>query len=286
MKYFLKTPYPCLIKTDQDSLFLEENDLLEVEDEPFLLIYPQNSMPFYINLLTPRENNFFSIISNAGQKIIYLEPPREIEVFEKEEVSIAGKNCDVVISENSLTFENGDKKITYLCPHKSPNYKVFKVKDFACVQFDHDFYAFNCKTNKLSHIQGDELAFDKDKLAVTRNFCDSDGRVRKATYKFEEELLMQEANFFKNDNTYPTDLVPYKMLESVRARDFACALKFLSENLKNSIDEERLKEFFGAVTSFLPLSTTEFITLSGNQKNFVKFEIQSDKIEDILIDEI
>ncbi len=258
--------------------------MLEIEDEDFLLIYPQSSMPFYINLLSPIENQFFSVISNAGQKIIFLEPPSEVEIEEKETLSVAGKNCNITISDKHLTFENGDKKITYLCPHNGANYKIFKVKDYACVQFEKNFYAFNCKRNKLSHIEGENLSFDNDKLSVTRSFFDSDGRVRKAVYNFGEEISMQEANFFKENKAYQRELAPYKMLESVRAKDFDCALSFLSENLKKSIDEERLKEFFGSVTTFLPLSTTEFITLSGKQKNFVKFEIQSDKIEDILID--
>ena len=50
MKKILKTSYPCLIKTDTDSCELEENDVLEIENEQFLFVYPQNgSIPFYID---------------------------------------------------------------------------------------------------------------------------------------------------------------------------------------------------------------------------------------------
>ncbi len=286
MKYLLKTSYPCLVKTEAQSEELEENDLLEIEDEKYLFVYPENprQTPFYINLTSPRENEFYSIIKSKGEKIIFLEPIKRLQVEAKESLSISGQTCDVRINDNYMTFENGTKKITYMCPHICRDYKVFKVKNFVCVQFKNDFYAFNCHKNKLSHIQGDELNFDTDKLVVIRKFNDSFGRERKATYKFEEDINMQDEEFTKNSEFASAELVPYRLLESVKAKDFSCALTFLSDNLKKNIDEEKLRQFFGNINSFLPLSTTEFITLCEKQKNFVKFEIQNDKIDDILID--
>lgn len=84
----------------------------------------------------------------------------------------------------------------------------------------------------------------------------------------------------------PQKLIPFKLLESIKAKDYACAMNFLSEKLKSELDTNQIKDFFGEVTNFLPINTNEFITVSNFNKNYVKFVLSGDKIDDILIDNL
>ncbi len=287
MKYFLKTTYPCLIKTDNSSCELDENDLLEIDDEKYIYIYPENSgIPFYINLSVPKENKNFSIIRHGDKKIIFLDSKQNLKIEEKESLNICGKTCNVYISDNSITFENNSKKLTYLCPHINNNYKIFKIKNFACVQFDKNLYIFNISNNKLSHISGDEITFNNNLLKVIKKFNDSDEKIKTSIYKFDEEVILEKEEFNYSQNKAPDDLLPYKTLECIQARDYKNALNFLSDKLKSKINEKSLQSFFGKINKFLPLSTTEFITICGKEKKFVTFNLENDKIDDILIDDL
>ena len=87
-------------------------------------------------------------------------------------------------------------------------------------------------------------------------------------------------------NFNETKLVPFRLLESIKAKDYESALDFLSEKLKGEIDSDQIKDFFGELSNFLPVNANEFITISNFNKNYVKFVLVNDKIDDILIDNL
>lgn len=285
MKYILKTTYPCLIKTKNDECELNENDLLEIENEDRLFVYPENpeQIPFYVNLKSPKETAFLSILNHHGQTLLFLEDVQNLQVSQKETLNMSGKKCEVSVHGQQISFESENRRVEYLCSHPCELQKIFKLKDYACIQFDADLYAYSIKKNKLSHFSG-EISVDGEMLTLTKNFNDSENRKRQAKYKFEDDIIMQEENFIHSSNSERNELVPYKLMESVKAKDFEHALTFLTENLKNQIDSTQIRDFFGNFSMFLPLSTTEFITISGKQKKYVKFNMQGGLIDDITVD--
>ena len=60
----------------------------------------------------------------------------------------------------------------------------------------------------------------------------------------------------------------------------------LSENLKNSLKNVKFDDFFENFNDFLPLSTTEFITISNKTKNYVSFSLNNNLVDDISIDRL
>ncbi|MBP3431895.1 MAG: hypothetical protein J6K39_03480 [Clostridia bacterium] len=283
MKYLLKTPFECLVKIGEKEYELDANNGLEIEDEERLFVYPLSSPPFYVNLKNLKENENYSILTHDDCTIILLEERKTLSISQKESFSFAGKACDVEICGNHICFETSDKKIAYTCPHPCKENKVFKIKDYACVQFDDHFYAYSIKNNKLTHFCG-ELSLNGNSLELKKIFHDSQNREKSATYNFEEDIVVENETFTSDYVCENPELTPYKLMESVKAKDFSCALNFLSENLKNSIDCDQIRSFFGNITTFLPLSTIEFITISANQKNFVRFNLADGKVDDITID--
>ena len=114
-KYLIKSSYPCLIKTKTDYAEIDANDVLEVENEEYIFVYPTDNIvtPFYINLSCPHENENFSVIKKDNKNIIFLESPSSVEITQKENLNFSGKNCEITIAGKNLSFECNSKKINY-----------------------------------------------------------------------------------------------------------------------------------------------------------------------------
>ncbi len=287
MKKILKTTYPCLIKTDSDACELEENDTLEIEDEQFLFVYPQNgNIPFYIDVNSETENKFVSIIKHDSKTIFLLERTAGIRLKRKEQLNFAGKICDITIGDKSISFESASQKVEYSCLHDCKDYQIFKYKSYACVQFEKDFYAFNIQKSKLFHFSGEILTFESGKLSATKKFHDSMRREKTLTYFFDENISLEDEAFVSESQSEDAELLPYKVMESAKAKDYAFVISNLSENLKTQINADQIKEFFGTIKCILPLSTDEFISITSTGKNYIKFSVLGNKIEDISIDNL
>lgn len=287
MKYFLKSSYPCLIKTQNECLEINENDMIEIENEDVIFIYPQSQkIPFYINLKAPIENENFSILKHQDRTIILLEKTPLFNLTVKERLNISGKTCEVSLCGHVLSFETDERKLSYICPHPCKNYKIFKQKNFAFVQFENDLYIYSTNKHKLTHISGDEFELENNQLTVKKNINDSLSRQKNATYRFDSDIVLEKENFMYQQAQNKKELLPYRVMESIKAKDYGFVINSLTEKLKEEISVDQLKSFFGNVTSFLPLTTTEYITLSQNQKNYVSFSLLGDKIDDISIDSL
>ena len=282
MKTIVKSPYSCLVKTATQEIELEEENSLVVTDEPFLFVYPFESglIPFKV-VFDGKKSDFYHSFSYNGQNYIVFSAPPSIQIVETENLNFNGKICKVKVLADKFSFEINNKCVEINC--KNDDRKIFKLNNFACVQTDDDFFAYNIKTNKLSHFSG-QNSLSGNVLSVTKNFHDSLCRTKTAKYILKENIELENENISREEKKTIKELVPYKLLESVKAKDYAFAINLLAEPLKQKVDESKLSEFFGNFTSFLPVSTTEFITLSNKEKKFVTFCMQDDKVCDITVD--
>lgn len=287
MKYILKTTYPCLIKTENESVELEENDTLEIEDENHIYIYPQNSYqpPFCINLLVREDCFLYSFCKYNEKTFIILERKNLVFVENKETLNFSGKICKILINKNEITFENDSKIVKCINASKIKEYKVFKVNNFACVQLEKDFYAFSMKNNKLNHFSGDEIKFDNNTLHISKKTSLLDGEQKSMTVKLEENPIV-ETQSVKTIIDSPKELLSFQFLNCIKNKNFVSALQFLNDDLKSKIDEKKLQSFFGNVQDLLPLENNEFITISNTAKKYVTIDVFQDKISDISLDDL
>jgi len=287
MKYTIKTPYPCVIKTKDDFVWLEPNDNLDCENEDFLYVYPQNHtiLPFLVDLAHKQDCEFYSFLNHSGQNLVVFEDSSLICLEQKEMLNFAGKNCVIYIGKHHIYFESESKRISCRSCHISKDYQVFKLKNFACVLFQNDFYAFNIKQEKLFHFSGESLSFENDVLSVTKKIHDLNNREKTFQVKFGDGISI-ENSVCSSDKTKFGDLVCLNFLESIKAEDFASATNLLSDNLKEKIGAEQLEVFFGKITNILPLNTKEFLLVCKNSKNYVCFSVENGKIFDISLDNL
>lgn len=290
MKYLLKTPYQCLIKTKSESMELDVNDTLECDDEQMLFVYPTSceQIPFCINLSIKKDTDQYSFLKHNDQTIIYLEKPEKFEVFQKEELNFSGKRCQIGISKNKIIFETEKQKIDCLCGKSKAPAKIFKTKDFACVLLEHDFFAYSMQDAKLFHLTGESISFNNGTIITTKKYNDSNCRERVCNYQIDGsiELLDEQIISSQTQENDDKNLISFKFLESVKSNDFASSQKYLSENLSGKIGQEQIKSFFGILSEFLPLSANEFLAISGSNKKYVTFDLLNGKINDISIDEL
>lgn len=281
MKTIIKSPYPCLVKTPSQEVELEEESSLIVTDEAYLFVYPLKSglIPFKVTF-DGKKSEFYEFFSYNNQNYIVFSMPPSVQIVQTENLNFNGKICKVKALSNKISFEINDKIVEINC--QNDDKKIFKLNSFACVQTDNDFFAYNTKNNKLSHFSG-QNSLSGNVLTVTKNFHDSLSRTKTAKYILKENIELENENILREEKKTIRELVPYKLLESVKAKDFEFAINLLAQPLKDKVDEAKLCDFFGNFTSFLPISTTEFITLSNKEKNFVTFCMQDDKVCDITV---
>ena len=287
MKYLIKTTYPCLIKTETSSVFLDKNDSIDCENEDFFYVYPQNTnqIPFYVDLQKKQDCELYSFVKIKNQNVVLLEHTPPFVIEQKETLTFSGKPCVIFVGKNRLSFETETTKISCSVCHSVRDYQVFKLQNFACIKFKQDFYAFSIKQEKLFHFAGDALSFENGILSVTKKYHDINIREKTFNIKFENGITIENQLFSSEENKF-SSLTCLSFLESVRAGDYACALNCLSTELKNRINQENLKEFFGNIIHILPLSLTEFILIAQKKKSYVSFEMTEGQISDITLDDL
>ena len=175
--------------------------------------------------------------------------------------------------------------VAYSCPHDTSNYKVYKIENFACIEFQHDLYVFNTSSSRLSHFDGDDIEFEKNTLKLSKRLCVYENRIKKANYSFSnDKIKVENMSFDYNKTSDIYELSPYRFLEAIKVKDFRFAKNLLDASL--NINEDNLSKFLGNVVNFLPLSTDDFIVISEFSKNFVRFETKNGQIVDISVDKL
>ncbi len=288
MKIILKTTYPCLVKCNNETFELDENDKIEIENEEFVFIYPavysKRAIPFYINLKSLKKTARYSVFEMDEFTLILLEAS-EITVENRETLVINGEKCEVFVANNELRFECKNHAVS--CTVKEPlsDYKVFKIGSYALLETAKDLFAFNTQNITLSHFGADEKKFERDTLHLLKRLNDCENRVKSAKYRFKDDQIKVESLAFEYENLCKIEeLAPYRFLEAIKAKDFRFAQNLLAE--KMNANEDALANFFGNVVKFLPLSTTEFIVIGENEKNFARFEVSGGQIVDISVDKL
>ena len=288
-KIVLKSTYPCLVKTEEASFELDENDKLEIVDEDKLFVYPavysRRNIPFYINLNNLQNTSRYSVYDVNDFTLLLLNEENNLVVTNKEHLFFNGEKCEISVTQQEITFEYKNYSVSYSCPHDTTNYKVFKKGNFACLEFTHDLYVFNTTNCHLSHFKGNDIEFEKNTLNLSNRLDDYENRIKNASYSFADDKIKVENMSFEYDKSKAIEeLSPYRFLEAIKVKDFHFAKNLLDASLK--INEDNLAKFLGNVVNFLPLSTDDFIVISENAKNFVRFETKKGQIVDISVDKL
>lgn len=193
----------------------------------------------------------------------------------------------VVKEKERINFFETQKELEELAFDLIKNVPFFvanvKKDKFICVfcPFNQKFYAFNAIKVKI----------DEDKIEIIENLFSHAGHGRKIvlTVKDNNEIVLNEELLYLNQKPEIASnlkVVPFAFFESVRLKDYDLAKTYLSSTLKNALNEEILKEYFGDFVKVVPnnYSLKNGFFVSVLTKSYCKvfaFKFEGGKINDI-----
>lgn len=287
--YKIISSYPCLIKTETQSIALEQNFSVILEKERTVSVYPvgkTDKFAFDINLNRLGDSPFFCTAQNENETIIYL-----IDGIKSENAQVVsfGSNTSshIEISDDSVTFFSNSHKRTIMTGHYE-NYDCYQKHDIMLAHLysdnKHLVLAFNKKSGKAKSFRADNVELKDDTLILSHKLGDYADQTMHLSLSIDREGLKKTDCHF----TYSFDkprlatcdrVVPYAFLEAVKTENYCLAQSYLSSSLE--IDEEKLKAFIGKLDFFFPIANNKFCFHSGEGLKTIVFEISNSKICDI-----
>lgn len=290
-KIKLKSTYPCIVKTKDEFFDIDEYDMLEIEDEKRIFVYPINesrrNIPFYIDLENLQNSRRYGVFNFESFSLLVLNDEKPLRICNKEHLSFKSGIVTVSLFCDRLKFETP----TYCVEEDVEAYdkfKVFKLDKFACVSLDDDrLYAFNTADNRLALFAGESVELNNNELVLNKIYSGFDKHTRTSKYLFEDgQIKLQSEDLKCETQSKWGELLSVRFLEAVRANNFEMARGLLSEKLKMKVSAESLLKFFGKIKAILPISLKEFVLVCDLGKKYVQIQTSQNAIEDISVDEL
>ena len=288
-KIVIYTPYDCLVKVGKDEIELNLNEHLEISSSnENIFIYPidrKNGYSFTINPLSKEDGRFYSKIEKDDKILIFL-----LEGFYSQSIDIYSysykeNKSQIEIGQNSVTFTSKHHKKIISFPDKI---NLLESGNFNFINYvileqesKKNLLAYNILTNKLKLFKGDNIELTNKGFKVTKIIPNIYDKVSEEYYVDEEGLKIEEKVFAQSSYVVPDALVPYKFMTEIKNNDYDHAFNLLSENLKNSIDKNALKEFFGDISYFYMLNKNSCFAISNNKNMLYEFSTEKNKINEI-----
>ncbi len=294
-KYKIITAYPCVIKSQNQTLGLDKNCTLIIEGEKKVSVYPvgkTDKFSFNIEFDRLKDSPYFSTVENEDEVIIYL-----IDGIKSENAQVVtfGTNASshIEIENDSVTFFSSNFKRKVITG-TFDNFDCYQKYDIMLAHlYDHNKHlivAFNKKNGKAKSFKADKVEIKNDAFILTQNLNDYAGQKVTYTLSLEREGLKKKNSSF----SYSFDdkpklstcdrIIPFVFLEAVKAENFELAKNYLANSLE--IDIDKLKDFFGKLDYFFPVSDNQFCFHSGEGLQKLIFEIKNEKIIDIDVERL
>ncbi len=268
----IKTPYECLIKTEDEQTLLDENESLVLLPPFSVCIYPVNKAISFIlasdNLQTCE---FYDVANYKQDTLICLKKTSTCENYSI--VNISG--CKLEIGERKFTIESEDWKKTILLPCSFDRYQTSVKNNIIMIKFigkKQVLYAFNKKTAQAHAFSGNKIDFNQEGFSVEEHNINK-------SYKISNQGLSGSNN---EEAACPLpQTLAYHFLEYIKKADLSSAHNLLSQNLQQNISKQALKTFFGSIKSVFYLSPVCYAVQNEKGLKIYNFEVKQDKICDI-----
>lgn len=288
-KIIIYSPYDCLVKTRNEENTLETNCNLEIDrdiEQP-ISIYPigKNSKYSFNIDITDKTSKFYSLIEKDDKILIFLLDGLFVENVNIYHFFYKNKPSSIEISSQNIIFSTENNKKVISLP--------FFAQGYSCGQFSHILYvkfsdkqndkliAYNTLSNKAKMFSGEKIEIDKNGFIVNNEKTKTCQCVKCEYYIDNEGLKLKSKIVSKEERIFPQELITYQFLEAIKNNDFKNALSYLSNDLKNNVDEDSLKGYFGDISYFYPIDKNTSFAISDNQNILYEFSIINNKINEI-----
>ena len=293
-KYDLISTYPCIVKLENEEIFLDENESLEFENEKNIFVFPINSKkikPFKINL--EKSEKYYKILQKNNNKyLIYLFLPNNYLFFNIEELTINKEICKIKISNNKLKFEISSSEIEIEID-EFDSYKIYKIQNFASIKLKYEnkefLYCYDTNKNKLYMFSGTSILVEDNNITIEEKLNNFFSKKKITTYSISgSEIKKENQSFEKKENlnqNHNEKLIPFTFLELIKDKDFSSAKELLCVDLQENLNEKHLEKYFGKIKNFVPISENEYLVSNNQTTDIFIFNVKNNKIVDIEINE-
>ncbi len=285
MTTIIYTAYDCIIKGDGWQEELEKNQNLTLDTTPkHLAIYPigRGRVSFEIDLAN-QASPFYRIVIKEDKTLIFLVEGIVAQNVKIYHVSADGAKCQIEVEKNRTTFVCGEnKKILCLSGQidgaKCGNFYHIVYAKLSCVGQEY-LIAYNTKNFIAKAFSGQKITLTDEGFIINnthQNYEDA-----KVEYVVTKAGLKVKKRDFSLLGTPPKHSVACQFLSSIKLGDLPNALSMLSPRLKENLNENSLKEYFGQISYIFPLDERTVFAISDGKNIIYTFTLSNGFIEEI-----
>lgn len=287
MKTIIYTSFPCIIKLNNLQENLTQNENLEiVEDFEKISVYPieKGRISFEINV-QEKETSFYRIIERNGKRLIFLIDGLYAENADIYPLEYNGIKTKIEVYPQKVVFSGIEsKKIVHL----NQKYKSFKCGNFKFINYcllanisgDSTLIAYNTKKNTAKVFNAQEINLDIDGWTLV-NTAFGYTSITQHLYVDDEGLKTRKKDFISSSLSCPEETLPYQLLSAIKFGDYEKGLSMLAPELKDRLNSESLKAYFGNISYFYMLSPLSAYAIADNKNIVFEFQVKDKKITEI-----
>ena len=291
--YKIISPYDFLAISQNNQTFVEAGQVLEMQESTLLSIYPtnaKNKIAFTLNPSTDNDSNFFLSVVSDDQKYFYLTQGMSLENFAVSTLSINNNECKFEIGQDKLTISYSQYKKVLVLQKKFDKYQVGSMANFAYILFtskeEQNLILFDTKSGQIKMLSGDQIKLTTSSILLNKNLDNIARHILEEEYLVTNDGLVKKTNSLQYQNgraviATSAQVIPYAFLEALSLEDLELAKSYLDLSMRRQVDDEHLKEYFGKITAFYPISTNTYLVKTNEGKKIYKFILADNKISEI-----
>lgn len=284
----LYSPYKCIIKNDKQSVYIDQNSHLVIDNPVSVCVYPTGKTKKYAFSidLDHLDSEFYRVVKKDNKTLVFLLDgllSENIEIFEFEYENI---KSSIEIAKTKIVFVGEKSKKVINLPNQ--------IKSFQCGQFYHIDYIlfenhdgdlsiilYNIKNNKAKILNGDEIQILDNGIMVKRFGKGLYSDITEEYIIDRDGLKTGSKTFSLSSQAQNQELCVYNFMTALKNGDTSFAYSFLTQSLKDKISPDTLKTFFGNLSYFYLIDPTTVFAISDGQNKIYNFTLKGKQISDI-----
>ena len=281
----LKSEYPCLIVNENEQVFLEEHEILNLSTNKNVYIYPvskQNLLPFKIDFSA--KSKFYHVFEYEKKFYCFLPSFTTISKKSIEKLKIDGKTLAISLCEKEMSFSLDDHTLT-LPLHQVPNeYEISSIEDFAVMLLKNEdcekLVLFNINNSSFKFYTSPHFEIKNSEIKFENKYKDFSNLSQNCTLKISKGKIDERKEDVKTpDISLNEQLLCYGFLDAIKEKNFLVAKKLLTSE-KQNVEDEKLQGFFENFLSYFQLTPNVFAIIYPFKTKILHFKLSDGKISD------
>ena len=221
----LKSEYPCLICNGEEQIFLEDNELLSIDAEKNIYVYPvssKNLFPFSIDLFSLSKK--YRVFEHNNKTFCCLLSPNTIAKKTIEKIKIAGKDLVITLGENEIFYSLNNAECRFPLNATPNEYKIQAIENFSALILNFENFQelilFNVENNSFKIYNGNGFEIKGKQITFSRTYADYSSNVEKISLEFSQNNITETKNYTNAQFDFPNEkTICYVFLDAIKEKN-------------------------------------------------------------------